>query len=166
MSPLLRRIIFAVLFALGIGAPLIGEITGVRLLAPAAHELSRAPSPDSLHDVVVVMRQSMLPYTRPVTEVYVVSHGLKITPSDKPVLNAIRAEGVQSVWRDDHLLEIRYAQARVNNFTSVWPANPNATPSVEIRLRAPAKSLSFTVGDDSEDTPFAGWMSHQKDQRN
>ena len=149
MSPLLRRLTFGFLFALGLASPLIGHVFAIRVFAPAVREVSRTPSPDSLHDVVVVSRQSMLPYSRPATEVYVVGHGLKISHGDAPVLLAIKADGVQSVWRDDHLLEIRYAQARVNSFSSVWPAVPNAEPIVEIRLQPPPKSLSFTNGDES-----------------
>jgi hypothetical protein len=149
MSPLARRLTYGFLFVLGIAAPLVGNESGVRLFARAAREVSRTPSPDSLHDVVVVSRKSILPYSRPATEVYVVNHGLKISRSDAPILVAVKAEGVQSLWRDDHLLEIRYAQARVNIFSSVWPQTSNAEPGIEIRLRPPAKTLSFTNGDDS-----------------
>ena len=101
MSPLARRLTYVFLFALGIAAPLIGNAFGVGLLSPAAREVSRTPSPDSLHDVVVVSRQSILPYSRPATEVYVVNHGLKISRSDAPGSSVISTMWTAKESSDD-----------------------------------------------------------------
>lgn len=149
MSSSARRLSFAILFIAGITSPLIAHAVTLRWFAPAVNEVERVTSPDSRHDAVIVRRQPALNFLRASTEVYVVSHGGKIARGDDPVLFATKAEGVQSVWIDDRLLEIRYSQARVDGFTAIWPSRSNLTPSVEIRLTPPAAGSSFAPGDDS-----------------
>jgi len=149
MSSSARRLSFAILFLIGMASPLIAHAVTLRWLAPAVDEVERVTSPDSRHDVVIVRRQPALNFLRASTEVYVVSHGSKIARGDDPVLLATKAEGVQSAWIDDRLLEIRYSQARVDGFTAIWPSRSNRTPNVEIRLIPPAAGFSFAPEDDS-----------------
>jgi hypothetical protein len=140
MSSSARRLSFAILFVAGMTSPLIARAVMVRF-APATNEMQRVTSPDWRHDAVVVRRQPALSFLRASTEVYVVPRGSKIARGAQPVMLASKAEGVQSVWRDDRLLEIRYSQARVERFTAVWPSSTKQAPSVEIRLTPSGSQL-------------------------
>jgi hypothetical protein len=148
MSPTIRRLSFAILFIAGLTSPFFAQSATRSLLPPTAQEVARIASPDRQHEAVIVRTVPKFPYQRPSTEVYVVARGGKITPTDDPVLLASKADGVQSAWKNNHLLEIRYTKARVDGFTAIWPTKSD-TPTVEIRLTAPASGLSFAPEDNS-----------------
>ena len=144
-----RRVIFLTLFVIGLASPLIAQSAFLRWGWAGAIEVGRITSPDWRYDAVIVHRNPTFASTRASTEVYVVPHGGKITTVDDRIMAATRAEEVRGVWRDDHLLEIRYSRARIDGFTAVWPTRSASAPSVEIRLIPPAAGSSFVPGEAS-----------------
>jgi hypothetical protein len=145
----LRRLNFAILFALGIASPFLGRALAVFAMPARQQEVARVTSPDSRHDAVTIRYQPLLPYMRASVEVYVVPRGGQVAPSADPVLLATRAVGVQSTWKDDRLLEIHYSRARVEGFTAIWPSIANNPPMVEIRLSPLTTGFSFAAEGDS-----------------
>jgi hypothetical protein len=148
MSSHLRRLSFAILFVLGATSPLIGQAVENAIVSLRQQEVGRITSPDLCHDAVTILTRPLLPYMRSSVEVYLVPRGGPVTRAAEPVLLATKAEGVESTWKDNRLLEIRYLRARVEGFTAVWSPFVKS-PRVEIRLSPPAAGPSFESGDDS-----------------
>jgi hypothetical protein len=145
----LRRLVFALLFVVGLASPLVLSF-GIRHAAPAATELARVTSPELRYDAVILKRLPRWQLKRPSTEVYIVARGRKVGPADSPIMTATRAQGVQTAWRGDRLLEVHYSSARVNGFTAMWPPRTKTIPEVEIRLSPPAGGSSFPPYDVSQ----------------
>jgi hypothetical protein len=100
---------------------------------PAAHELTRVTSPDSLVDAVLLERLTGATVSTPY-EIYVVPKGS--TPKGDPLFRCDHAQGVSLRWMAQKILSIQYSKARIFHFMNFWNSADvqNWTYTVDLRL--------------------------------
>ncbi|QOX77906.1 hypothetical protein FY034_02760 [Trichlorobacter lovleyi] len=97
-------------------------------------ELKRTTSPDSIVDAVLVQVNGGAT-TSFIYELYVVKKGANITEGSA-LLRADHVDGLLISWRQPKLLDIKYAEARIHQFTNFWHSKDvnNFKYIVELRL--------------------------------
>lgn len=141
----MRRAVFALVFAAGMCSPLASEIIPGWASQPIHREVIRSVSPAARRDAVLLETRSGILTKRYSYEVYIVGHGMR-TAGERPVLSATSAENIAVRWRDANFLEITYRKARIEQFTNYWPYPLDRNPrAVEIRLAPLSGGFSYLV---------------------
>jgi hypothetical protein len=95
-------------------------------------EVLRLLSPDNQVEAVLI--ETNRGATTPLRYLlYLVSPGSSPSKHDL-VLEAIHIEGFEIKWRESKFLEIRYKNARIYHFQSIWSSSSNYKYKVELRL--------------------------------
>ncbi|HEU0014570.1 MAG TPA: hypothetical protein VFQ45_12845 [Longimicrobium sp.] len=113
----------------------------------AVEEMGRTTSPDSLVDAVVT-RTSVDATTPFVYRVHLLPRGGRPGADAGASFVADQAEALQVVWTGPTLLEIRYAKARIFDFSNFWRSREvkDFRHIVELQLR-PAASPALPAPD-------------------
>lgn len=115
-------------------------------------EVSRTKSPDTAVDAVVVSGDGGAT-TATECYLYLVPAGRQVNPrnedENRPCFTGDHLKGLKLNWRDSHLLEIQYDEARIHHFQNMWQHREvsNFQYVVELRLAQASADVALPLKD-------------------
>lgn len=103
---------------------------------PSVEEISRATSPDSIVDAVLLRKNyhATVPF---IFEIYITPKGSNVDQEKEIIFSADHVEDLTMTWKNTKRLEITYASARIGHFKNWWMSKKidNFKYVVEINLQ-------------------------------